>query len=673
MPRRPPLLSRRGLLLAAPLAVLLGITGGTLALTAGSSDASDVPSRGVPEEIAVKPLRTGGEAVVQIMAHPDDDLFFMNPDTSQSIGSGNSLTSVYLTAGESDGRNARRDEPKPRADKAAYSEARQNGIRAAYAEMATGNRTSPWDRTSIATAGGARAELDTLRAKPQISLVWLQLREAGSIAGDRPNSLHGLWDGRIDALGSQLAAGSPVREDFSYDKAQVVGTLAGLLERFHPTFVRMMDPTPGRNEKTGKLSDHQDHMYGARFAQAALARYAEAPGRPSFAVQNYLGYSTGGLPHSLDPKSAGTKLHTLKTYAWTDHTDYCEDPAGCGDRKVAARPAGHGWAQSIRYTRAESTSWLQRGAGGELYAFSVLDGRLAVWRKSGTKPWTGPELQRGGGLDSGVTSVRLPDGRIAVFATRTVLGDSAADYRREVVSTVQSAPGGVLGAWRSLGSPERDDETATSDISLPAVLVDRAGLMTAYVRDGGNRLTVSAQRPDGGWTRWRPAGGTGLHGDPVAATDATGRGYVFAGTPKTVLAWTQTAAGRPVTGPTKTGLPPTTLALSASPDGDGVRLWFRKPDSGDVRTARFSGSGHASPVRELPGVAGYGSVGAAGDALALRGRGGGLATASSRSAAGAPVKWTVARPLFSGAPAATAEGVAAVGLDGRLRWSASER
>ncbi|MFF8829175.1 PIG-L family deacetylase [Streptomyces sp. NPDC015131] len=664
MPRRALPSYRRALFLAAPLAVLAGITGGTLALTTGPSDASDVPSRGVPESQAVKPVRTQDAAVLQVMAHPDDDLFFMNPDTSQSIASGRSLTSVYLTAGESDGRNARKQDPRPRADKAAYAEARQNGIRAAYAEMATGNRTSPWDRTSITTAGGARAELDTLRAKPQIALVWLQLREAGSITGDRPHSLRGLWDGRVERLESQLAAGSPVRDGFAYTREETVATIEGILDRFRPTFVRLMDPTPGRNDDTGKLADHQDHMYGARFAQAALARYAEKPGRPSFAVQNYLGYPTGGLPHVLDARTTAAKLRTLKTYAWWDHTDYCEDPAGCGDRKVAARPAGHGWAQSIRYARGGSASWVQPGAGpGELYAFAVRDGRLAVWHRADAKAaWTGPALRPGAGLDPGVTSARLPDGRVAVLGTRTELEGG---YRREVVVSVQAAPGGAFGAWRSLGSPERDDEAGTSDIGLPAVLVDRAGLMSVYVRDAAHTLRVSAQRADGGWSAWRAAGGRGLRGDPVAVADAAGRGYVFAATRSSVLAWTRPAAGGPVTGPVATGLPATTVALSAAPDGaDGVRLWFREPVSGDVRSARFAGNGHASPVLEVPGgLAGHGAPAVSDGRVA--GRSGSGAVASAPLTGG----WVAGGSLFAGAPAAGPGGFATLGLDGRLNWS----
>ncbi|MBD0711595.1 MULTISPECIES: PIG-L family deacetylase [unclassified Streptomyces] len=624
--------------------------------------------------------RTDGKAaasVVQIVAHPDDDLFFMNPDVSQSLRSGNPLAAVYLTAGESDGVNARpRDAAVTAPDKAGYAEARQNGIRAAYAEMATGSRTSPWDRTAVPTAGGGSAELDTLRAKPQVKLVWLQLREAGSINGYRPHSLSGLWHGRIAALESQRSAGTPVGADFSYTKEQVVATVAGLLDRFRPTFVRMQDPTPGTYPKTGRLRDHQDHLYGARFAQAALARYARTPGHPHVGVQNYLGYPTSALPHTLDPETAGAKLKTLETYAWLDGVHDCGTVAGCGDLKVAARPGGRGWTQTVRYARGTSTSWVQRDEDGGLYAFSVLDGRLAVWRSpSGGGAWRGPALLPGSGLDSGVTSAVLPDGRIAVYGTRTLLtgvsGPGAAGYRRQVVATTQTEPGGSFGPWRSLGTPERDDESGTSDISAPAVTVDDEGLATVLLRDSRHRLTAREQHADGGWGPWTALGGTDVYGDPVAATDAAGRGYVFASTPRTVLAWARPVAGGPLTGPVRTGLPATTLALSASaePDGEGVRLWFRKPSSGDLRSVDFSGPDPVSPVTDLPGgVAGFGPVSGGDGLLAVRSRTGFLAMAPHGRPGARPV-WTQEPFLFSGAPDAGAEGVAAIGLDGRLHWT----
>ncbi|MFD9226029.1 PIG-L family deacetylase [Streptomyces sp. NPDC060064] len=699
-PRRSALLSRRGLTAALILAPLVAI-----ACLSGAEEAtSDAQENVIPA------ARPAGASVMQIVAHPDDDLYFMNPDTSQSVGAGRALTSVYLTAGEADGVNASKSAPGggplsadalaklPAADKGRYAEARQNGIRAAYAEMATGNRTSPWQRTTIPTAGGGTAELDTLKTRPEVNLVWVQLHEAGSIAGDRPKSLHGLWDGQVDTLGSQLASGGPVTKRFAYTKEEVVDTVAGLLERFRPTHVRMQDPTPGRNAASGKFTDHQDHMYAARFVQAALARYAGSPGRPAFSVQNYLGYFTSGLPRTLDPATAAAKLRTLKTYAWLDGEDHCGDKAGCGDRKVAARPAGHGWAQSVRYTRGESTSWVQPGRDGGLWAFSVLDTRLAVWHKAagpaGAKgAWTGPKLLAGEGIDSGVTSAKLPDGRIAVFGTRTTLGDGPEDYRRDVVTTVQRTPDGAFGPWHSLGTPERDDASKTSDISAPAVTVNSAGLMTVHLRNGSHSLSSTAQRPDGSWTPWQARGGRNLHGDPVAATDAKGRQYVFVSTARSVVSFIQPAPGAPLTGPTATGLPPTTLTLSAGRDGDGVRLWFRKPGSGDVRTVRFSGTG-VSPVTELGGLAGFGPVSVSGPddtLLAVRSRTGvpgtallapavagtGGTGAAGRSAQTGRAQWRAAGSLFAGAPSgvpggAKDTGLAAVGLDGRLYWAQAD-
>ncbi|MGA5194809.1 PIG-L family deacetylase [Streptomyces exfoliatus] len=691
-PRRAASVGVTAVLVGGTFAGLLSVTGAPRTPTAHAAQpkaktpVTAAPSQKVPPQPA--PSRTAPSqpvraqkaptSVVQIVAHPDDDLFFMNPDVSQSLRSGNPLTSVYLTAGESDGVNARpRDAAGTLADKADYAEARQNGIRAAYAEMVTGSRTSPWERVAIPTAGGATAEMDTLRAEPQVKLVWLQIREAGSTTGDRPHSLNGLWHGRIPALGSQRSSGTPVGADFTYTKDQVVATIAGLLDRFRPTFVRMQDPSPGTYPETGKLRDHQDHLYGARFTQAALARYADVPGHPHVGVQNYLGYPTSLLPHTLDPETAGAKLKTLKTYAWLDGVNDCGTAAGCGDLKVAARPGGRGWTQTIRYARGTSTSWVQRDGAGGLHAFSVLDGRLAAWRQpAGGGAWRGPALLPGGGLDSGVTSVTLPDGRIAVFGTRTVLADGAAGYRREVVTTAQAAPGGVFAAWRSLGTPERGDADGTSDISAPAVTVAGDGRATVVLRDSRHRLTAREQLADGDWGPWRVLGGTDVYGDPVAATDGTGRGYVFASTPKTVLAWAQQRPGGPLTGPVRTGLPATTLALSASaaPDGDGVRLWFRKPASGDLRSADFSGVAPVSPVTELPGagVAGFGPVSGGDGLLAVRSRTGFLATAPHGRAGARPV-WSLEGFLFSGAPDAGTDGVAAIGLDGRLHWTPAER
>ncbi|MFJ4776104.1 PIG-L family deacetylase [Streptomyces sp. NPDC088762] len=658
--------------LAASLAVLsVGVAG----VTAWAY--VDEAERSPAARAAAVPASVTEGSVLQVVAHPDDDLFFMNPDVSRSISTGVKVTTVYLTSGESDGRNEAHsphleDTARP-ADRAAYAEARQNGIRAAYAEMATGVRTSAWKRTAVPTAGGGSAEVDVLVARPEVNLVWMQLREARSISDDNPDSLRGLWDGRIPALGAQLTSGTPVKQVFSYTRDQAIEAIAQVFRMYAPTAIRTQDPTPGRSEKSGAFLDHQDHMYGARFVQAATARYARSADRPHFSVQNYVSYPNSSLPPTLDPRTAEEKLGYLKTYAWTDHQDWCGSPAGCGDRKTATRPTGAGWSQTIRYGRGDSTSWMTEGVAGRLWAFAVLDGRMAYWSRSGPKgTWQGPRFLPGTGLDTGATAARLPDGRIAVFATRTTLGTAPKEYGRDLVYAVQNAPDGLFGPWQSLGSPDQADRSVTSAISGPAVAVDGTGRMTVYVRDSRRTLRARAQdTPGGGFGAWRDLGGAGLQGDPVTATDASGRRHVYAATTGSVLAWVERTPGGPLGDPVQSALPQTTGVLSASPEGEGVRLYFRRPGTGTVLTTLATAGGAApgfTPVAEAGGEAGYGAVGVAGHLLAGRAGTGTIGMADTDG----PPSWQESQMLYTGAPAGLAAPAggpslaAALGLDAEL-------
>ncbi|MFD8893327.1 PIG-L family deacetylase [Streptomyces sp. NPDC059558] len=661
---------------AALLTVLTAGATGVLSVATGQQTSAEGTQDKNPA--AALPASVTAGSVVQIVAHPDDDLFFMNPDLSRSLLSGTQVTTAYLTSGESDGRNeahgAGVNDPEQPADHAHYAEARQNGIRSAYAQMATGDRTSAWKRTVIATAGGGRAELDVLIAKPQVNLVWLMLREARSTGGDTPESLRGLWNGRIPALQAQLTSGTPVKQPYTYTKDQLVQAIAGVLERYRPTTIRMQDPTPNRygENGAGRYTDHQDHMYGARFVQAATAVYAErVRNRPHFSVQSYLGYHNSTLPHALDPQTAETKTGFLRTYAWQDHQDYCGSPSGCGDRKVAGNPTGRNWAQSLRYSRADNTSWLTQGTPGRLWAFATLDGQSAYWTRSPGGDWAGPTLLPGTGIDPGATATRFPDGRVGVLATRTTLGSAPAEYRREVVYAVQSAPDGPFGPWQSLGTPERSDDEGTSAISAPAAAVDAAGRLTVYLRDARRTLRASSQRPDGSFSVWDRLGGEDLQSDPVTAVDAAGRRHVYATTTTSVLAWTQRTPDAPLLGPVPTGLPATTVPLTAAPDGAGVRLYFRRPDSGVVRTALVTATATARPqvssVTEAGGRAGYGAVGAAGRLMVGRADSGTIST----TGLGGPPAWAESRMHFAGAPSAVLEPsgtttTAVLGLDAEL-------
>ncbi|MFF8269275.1 PIG-L family deacetylase [Streptomyces sp. NPDC016562] len=676
---RAPRLRRAGLVKAVTFCA--AVVAASMLMLRGSEALGRLGGPAVPDSRAVAPAAPADAPdpgrVLQIVAHPDDDLYFMNPDLRYSISTGHPVTSVYLTSGEADGINAgAAKETTTPPNKPAYAEARQNGIRAAYAKMATGDRSSPWKRTAVPTKGGGQAEVDVLLAKPQVNLVWLQLREAGNVYADVPDSLHGLWDGKVSRLESMLSSGTPVKQRYAYTKDQVVQTLVGVLEQYKPTTVRSQDPTPGRFADTKRYTDHQDHFYGARFVQMATAAYAkDVRDRPHFALQNYLGYFNGYLPSALDPDEAKEKLDILDTYAWLDRQNHCGSDAGCGDLKVADHPAGNRWSDAINYARGNSTSWLTSDREHGLWAFKVLDGQVAVWHRRGlVGPWSGPDLLAGTGVDPGVTTVTLTDGRIAAFGTRTSFGARPADYKREVVYAVQKGPGAAeFGEWQSLGTPETTDETWTSDISAPAVSVDGAGHLAAYVRDGAGSLRGRVQQADGSWGPWEKHGGADLHGAPATATDGAGRRMVFCATSKTVLGWAQPKPGAPLGPVTATGLPDTTLPLTAQGREGGVRLWFRKPGSGNVRTALVTGDGglKVNNLTDLGGLSGFGSVTASGHVLAGRAAGGQL---GSEVGSGRP--WERSPLMFVGAPSSTMTGrnmvsLAVVGLDARLYVTSS--
>ena len=85
-------------------------------------------------------------SILQIVAHEDDDVLFMNPDLSAALAAGIPTTTVYLTAGEAMGALDRSR------TKVQFATDRQDATRAAYAQML--GVSGPWNRQAVALPGG---------------------------------------------------------------------------------------------------------------------------------------------------------------------------------------------------------------------------------------------------------------------------------------------------------------------------------------------------------------------------------------------------------------------------------------------------------------------------------------------------------------------------------------
>ncbi|MFJ8198636.1 PIG-L family deacetylase [Streptomyces sp. NPDC096152] len=559
-------------------------------------------------------------SVLQIVAHPDDDLYFMNPATFQAIKAGTPTTTVYLTSGDAYGRNPRPWQVSPPAeDREAYGKARQNGIRAAYGAMALGDRTAAWTPSTLATAGGAVAEVYSLAEAPWVRLVFLNIRQHGTPEGP-PRSLHVLWQEEAERVPTLRVSGGLVDEQYWYTRSGLVDTLVQILGLFRPTLVRTMDPDPDRlvhderfpqHHDFGDLADHSDHTAAGLFSWVALDRY-RGPGEDrTFVVEAFRGYSNERWPHSLGPRAVSLKEYFLNVYGAADGYD-CGDPAGSGDYAVGLSARGTGWVQSTT-PRDPGGIRLGRDARGRLTAFAVVDQQAAVWleRQPGSDRWRGPFFLGGGPLSPGLAVSLTPDGRWQLFARRMSHLGPDHTHRREIVLLEQAEPDGAFAGWVILGNPSAGNPERDRHLGAPAVTRDAMGRLHLFVRNGGQGLHTRVRETDGTWSGWTDLRGHELQEGITALTAPNGRAEVFAASREGVFHWAQGSHLEPLKRAPRFRLtvPASPAAAVVQPDGR-VMTVYRQPDTGRLLMAEedTQGGRWARPAVPIGGRGGFGAV-----------------------------------------------------------------
>ncbi|MFI1551312.1 PIG-L family deacetylase [Streptomyces globisporus] len=606
---------RRTLLLAA----------GATAATAGC--AVPAPRRRGPEADPAPGLAiasTRRALVLQLLAHPDDDLYFMNPDTREALDAGTPLVCVYLTAGEADGVNRIPGASRPAPDRAAYSSSRHQGLRQAYAELLGLDRFTPWQKSVAALHGGHRAEVNVLTdGVRRVELVFLNT--AMHTGRGRPG-LPSLWRDRRLVLRTVVADNSPLERAGSYTYESLIDVLTGLLEQYRPTVVHTLDPDPDlqfsseyerrRDSEQRGYSDHADHTAAGCFAWAALIRWvARATGRgepvPGFVVASFRGYYNRHWPKNLPPAVLDRKAGHLVPYGGAPDWE-CGNPSGCGDYNVGGdRPLTNrkGWVRSTHHRYPGPRAQVATGADGRLTAYGVLGLRAVRWRESapGSGVWDAPEDLGGGPLAPVLGAAVTADGRQVLFGLRfAALGGHGADNEREIVLLEQRSPGGPFLAWQGLGNPATGPDHGRR-IGTPTAVTAPDGRVHLFVRNAEKGLSTRVRDAvTGRWSGWRDMGGGEIQDGVTALVDTAGRVHVYAAGHHAVHHWTQDAPDTDVTARTQlTGFPVPAHAPGALPAPDGsVELYYR-PAARERLVAVRAG---AAPA---PRFGGYGPVTAA--------------------------------------------------------------
>ncbi len=571
---------RRALLGAGVLAAAtLGFPGSGVS-DSRTRSTMPAPASGAPAAESARPL------LLQVLAHPDDDLYFMNPDTQRALAAKVPVVCVYVTAGEADGVNRIPGQPLPAADREAYSAARHQGLRQAYAALLGLPVFAAWRTRITQLPGGRKAETATLEHQGRtVELVFLNLA-MHTLGGHQ--AVPALWRERGLRLRTALAAGSPLGSVQSYDAEGLLSVLVGLFARYRPSLVQTLDPDPDiqhsdtrtriRDSEQPGYSDHGDHTAVALFTWAALARWADSAvgGPPPFAVTAFRGYYNNHWPKNLPAPVLAEKAERLVPYGaapdWA-----CGNPSGCGDYNVGGdRPLRNrkGWVRATHHRHPGPRLALAPG-GRRLTAYGVLGMRAVRWQEGAEGEFGAAQDLGGGPLAPAVGFAALDDGRHLLFALRFSALDPGGGNLREIVLLEQRRPGGPFAAWTGLGNPESDPER-TRRVGVPVAVTAPDGRVHLFVRDADQGVSTRVRTPDGEWSPWRGLGGGPVQDGLTATLTPDGAIRVYGAGRAAVLQWSPEGFLPPLAGPVPAG------GIAAA---DG-RLLYRAPASEELLASR---------------------------------------------------------------------------------------
>lgn len=251
------------------------VTDAVLAADAAAPDASP--------DAAAPALPPGGIALVPaehllVVAHPDDDLVFMQPDLFGLVSQHQPVTVVYVTAGDAGAG-------------VAYSEDRYSALRFAYGNAAG---VEDWSCGWILIDGHTAQHCRLPDAN--VSLVFLGYPD-GQPTGSTPGSLLQLWEGTV------TSAETIATYTTTYDQPGLIATVAELITTTSPAAIWTLEVSGTHS------ADHYDHMFvGALTVLGAAAASSTAD------LISYRGYNVNYEGPNLGEPIAARSSVMMRAY-----------------------------------------------------------------------------------------------------------------------------------------------------------------------------------------------------------------------------------------------------------------------------------------------------------------------------------------------------------------------
>lgn len=234
---------------------------------------------------------------LNVVAHEDDDLLFMNPGLQTELNSGVCIRTIYLTAGDAGANQF-------------YWLSREQGSEAAYNHMI--GYDSLWIHRTVRLGEKQYVTVANPRGNPRISLIFFRLPD-GNLQGSGFSGYG--YESLQKLFGESIGSMHAVYGDSSYSKESLINAITRLMQLYDVTDIHTQSTS---NEPP--LHDHSDHVATAHFADAAYERYiaGSSAKAESSTLKHYAGYDTRRLPENVANEDLHRKTETFLRYAQHD-------------------------------------------------------------------------------------------------------------------------------------------------------------------------------------------------------------------------------------------------------------------------------------------------------------------------------------------------------------------
>jgi LmbE family N-acetylglucosaminyl deacetylase len=236
--------------------------------------------------------------IMNIVAHQDDDLLFMNPDLLHDMQAGHCIRTIYITAGDA-------------GHDSFYWLSRERGSEAAYSGM-LGLKNQIWIERIVKLGDHQFATVANIRGNNRVSLIFVHLPD-GNLRGEgfgasHYESLEKLEAGKIQVMHS-------VDGQSNYSLNQLADSLTILMHIYQPAEIRTQSNFAG-----GMFADHSDHMAVGRLAKKSYASYEnqQYENRITVPLKFYVGYPVHAMDSNISDGDLQAKEEVFLNYARFD-------------------------------------------------------------------------------------------------------------------------------------------------------------------------------------------------------------------------------------------------------------------------------------------------------------------------------------------------------------------